>query len=124
MQNWQEYYLSVLMVGVREPFRDEALYQEFLNFLLELEDRWWHGDPRLREAYAYNVAVLEAVSNKNNVIRAKLNAFYAFLVFRGYVSAYRMMRDKYVAGGESIYTWLRMYKRLMSVVNVGYSTNH
>ncbi|WP_243678259.1 hypothetical protein [Vulcanisaeta distributa] len=47
--------------------------------------------------------------------RAKLNAFYAFLVFRGgYATAYRVLRDRLVAGGgESIYTWLRLYRELL-----------
>jgi len=39
--------------------------------------------------------------------------FEAYLVYKGYVTAYRLMRDKYVAGGESLYTWLRMYRKIM-----------
>jgi len=42
-----------------------------------------------------------------------LNSYYAYLVYKGYVTAYRLMRDKYVAGGESLYTWLRMYRKIM-----------
>ena len=110
--DWREHYLSVLRTRVREPFKNELLFREFIDFLVDLERVWWHGDPKLREKYAYNFAVLEAVSEKPNVVSAKLNAFYAYLVYKGYVSAYRLMRDKYVAGGESIYTWLRMYREL------------
>lgn len=110
MSYWVDYYRRVLMEGVREPFRDEKLINEFLEFLGKLFDRWWHGDPSLRGKYAYNVAILRANSKNNIVIRAKLNAYYAYLVHMGYVTAYMLMRDKYVAGGESLYTWLRMYR--------------
>ncbi len=42
-----------------------------------------------------------------------MNAFYAYLVHRGgYITAYKAMREKLVAGGESLYTWLRMYRAL------------
>ncbi|WP_243675662.1 hypothetical protein [Vulcanisaeta distributa] len=47
------------------------------------------------------------------MIKAKLNSYYAYLVYKGYVSAYRLMKDKYVAGGESIYTWLRAYRKIL-----------
>lgn len=108
--NWKEHYLGILQKHVREPYNDPNTFLEFIDYLEKLEAAWWHGDPGMREKYAYNFAVLFALSEKNNVVKAKVNAYYAYLVFRGYTSAYRLMKDKYVAGGESIYTWLRMYR--------------
>jgi hypothetical protein len=110
-RTWKDELKSVLEKHVRDPFKDKI--NEYLGFLDPLMDRWWNGDAKTREYYAYHMALLKASSDKTNVIRAKLNSYYAYLVYRGYVSAYRLMKDKYVAGGESIYTWLRMYRQIM-----------
>ncbi len=110
-RDWKEDLRGVLMKYVREQFRDKI--DEYLKFLDELYERWWNSDEDTRSYYAYHMALLMAKSEKPNVIRAKLNAFYAYLVYKGYVSAYRLMKEKYVAGGESIYTWLRMYRKIL-----------
>jgi len=111
VKTWKDELKDVLTKYVKDPFKDKI--DEYLEFLDPLMDRWWNGDVKTREYYAYHMALLKARSDKNNVIKAKLNSYYAYLVYRGYVSAYRLMRDKYVAGGESIYTWLRMYRKIM-----------
>ena len=110
MDYWVDYYRSVLMENVREPFRDEELINEFLEFLGQLFDRWRRGEQKLKEKYAYNVALLRASSKNDLVIRAKLNAYYAYLVHMGYTTAYTLMKGRYVAGAESLYTWIRMYR--------------
>jgi len=110
-KTWKDELKDVLTKYVRDPFKDRI--DEYLGFLDPLMDKWWNGDVKTREYYAYHMALLKARSDKNNVIKAKLNSYYAYLVYRGYVSAYRLMKDKYVAGGESIYTWLRMYRKIM-----------
>ena len=108
--DWKEHYINILRENVKEPYNDPSTFLEFIDYLDQLENKWWNGDKALREKYAFNFAILKAVSKKHNVIRAKLNAYYAYLVHKGYVSAYRLMRYKYVAGGESLYTWLRLYR--------------
>jgi len=110
-KTWKDELKDVLTKNVRDPFKDKI--DEYLSFLDPLMSKLWNGDVKTREYYAYHMALLKARSDKNNVIKAKLNSYYAYLVYRGYVSAYRLMRDKYVAGGESIYTWLRMYRKIM-----------
>ncbi len=111
MKTWKDELKDVLTKYVKDPFKDKI--DEYLSFLDPLVDKWWNGDVKTREYYAYHMALLKARSDKNNVIRAKLNSYYAYLVYRGYVSAYRLMRDKYVAGAESLYSWLRMYRKVM-----------
>mgnify|MGYP001770647488 CR=1 FL=1 len=108
--DWKEHYINILREHVKEPYNNPNAFLEFIDYLDQLENKWWNGDPKLREKYAFNFAILKAISKKYNVIRAKLNAYYAYLVHRGYTSAYRLMKGKYVAGGESLYTWLRMYR--------------
>ena len=44
-------------------------------------------------------------------VRARVNAYYAFLVHRGYITVTEALR--HVAGAESLYTWLRFYRRLI-----------
>jgi hypothetical protein len=102
---------EVLEEHVREPFKDKI--NEYLGFLDVLFDRWWNGDEEVRGKYAYHVTLLTASSSKPLVIRAKVNSYYAYLVYRGYVTAYSLMRDKYVAGAESLYSWLRMYRAVL-----------
>ncbi|KUO80686.1 MAG: hypothetical protein RXN89_04105 [Vulcanisaeta sp.] len=111
VRTWKDELRDVLTKYVRDPFKDRI--DEYLGFLDTLYDKWWNGDVKTREYYAYHMALLMAKSDKPNVIKAKLNSYYAYLVYRGYVSAYRLMKDKYVAGGESIYTWLRMYRKVI-----------
>ena len=88
---------------------------EYLDFLVKVIEKWENSSSELKEKYAYNIALLKANSKKTNVVKAKLNSFYAYLVYKGYTSAYRLMKDKIVSGGESIYTWLRMYRELLTV---------
>jgi hypothetical protein len=108
---WKSALKDVLEKNIREEYRDKI--NEYIDFLSMLIDKWWYGDENKREKYAYHFALLLAVSDRFNTVRAKINSFYAYLVYRGYVSAYRLMKDKCVAGGESIYTWLRMYRDLL-----------
>ena len=105
--SWKEEYRRLLEERVKD-YGDWI--REYLDFLDRLVNAWWNGPVDAREKYAYHFALLQAVPRKENVIRAKLNAYYAYLVYKGYVTAYRLMKFKYVAGGESIYTWLRMYR--------------
>ncbi|MEM1598047.1 MAG: hypothetical protein QW598_05555 [Pyrobaculum sp.] len=41
-----------------------------------------------------------------------VNMFAAYLVMRGLATQYWLIRKKYVAGGESIATWLRLLRKL------------
>jgi len=110
-KTWKDELRDVLLGHVKDPYKNKI--NEYIEFLDALMDRWWNGDVKTREYYAYHMALLMAKSDKFNVIRAKLNSYYTYLVYKGYVTAYRLMRDKYVAGGESLYTWLRMYRKIM-----------
>lgn len=102
---------EVLPQLVPEPY--VRYVDEYVKFITDITERWWSSDPAVREKYAYHFTLLYSRSNKFNTTRAKKNSFFAFLVQRGYVSSYRVMRDKLVAGGESLYTWLRMYRELL-----------
>ena len=42
--------------------------------------------------------------------RARLNAYIAYLVHMGYINTTEALR--HVAGGESLYTWLRFYRQV------------
>ena len=109
--DWKDKFKDVLKKNVKSPY--DIHIEEFMKFIDELYEKWWNADIKLRGKYAYNMNLLMALSDKTNVIKAKLNAYYAYLVYRGYTSAYKLMKNKVVAGGESIYTWLRMYRELL-----------
>jgi len=111
VRGWKTVLSEILDANVKDNFKKHI--SEFIEFVERLYNVWWNGDPEVRNYYAYHMALLMADSKKTNVVKAKTNSFYAYLVYKGYVSAYRLMKDKYVAGGESIYTWLRMYRKLM-----------
>jgi len=119
---WLDLIREILKKHVREPF--DRYIDEFIEFLDRLYVTWNNSDRGLKEKYAYHMALLQANSTKINVVRARVNAFYAYLVFKGYVSAYRLLKDKVVAGGESIYTWLRLYRELVPHLSTQRSVKH
>ena len=96
---------------VPEPLREYVF--EFADFLNNLVEKFLKLPPESIERHAYRMTLLCCDSDRKNVVRAKLNAFYAFLVYRGYFSTYKLLKSKLVSGGESIYTWLRMYREIL-----------
>jgi len=68
---------------------------------------------RLKEwGFALAINILVTDSKESNAVWAKLNSYYAYLVHIGYASPYRLIRGHCVAGAESIYTWVRIYRVL------------
>ncbi len=110
-KDWKEYIREILTKNVKQPY--DSHIDEFIGFLDKLVSAWDSSNTSKKEKYAYHIALLQATSNRTNVIRAKLNAYYAYLVYKKYTSAYRLMKSKVVAGGESIYTWLRLYRDIL-----------
>lgn len=110
-RDWREQVLEVLKKNIKSPY--DQWISEFIDFLDKLYVKWNNAERNVKEKYAYHMALLMADSDRTNVIRAKLNSYYAYLVYKGYASAYKLMKNKVVAGGESIYTWLRMYREVM-----------
>ncbi len=110
-KDWKVNVEDTLKKSVKSPY--DQYVQEFMKFLEDLDEKWWSSDESTRNKFAYHMALLKADSNKTNVVRAKINSYYAYLVYKGYVSAYKLMKNKVVAGGESIYTWLRMYREIL-----------
>ncbi|GEM_PF-546385 len=115
VKNWKENIRELLKNTIRHPYNNYL--EEFVNFLEKLCETWQKCPQEIKEKYAYHLALLQADSNKLNVIRAKINAYYAYLVFKGYTTVYRLIRNKFVAGGESIYTWLRLYRDIAKYSN-------
>lgn len=85
---------------------------ELTNFFKLLYEKWWNSEPSIRSRYALNISYLCAKSTKDYVYKAKKNAICAYCVLKRYISAYTFVKNKVVAGAESIYTWMRMYKAL------------
>jgi len=106
----REFMRDVLTKVVHEDYKSRI--DEFLDFADRLVSEWWSGRHNVREKYAYAMNILIAKSTKNNVVNAKKNAYYAYWVYKGYESAYSFMKRKLVAGGESLYTWIRLYTEI------------
>ena len=86
---------------------------DFISFLERLLEKWRQSKPYLREKYAYNIALLTSKKARGNTLRARYNAFIAYLVHRKVITSYEAIYVyRLVPGGESIYTWLRMYRDL------------
>ena len=113
-RDWESRFRDFLRSRVPEQYWDRI--GEFMGFISELVAKLdgEGGVARVRYARSLNVLLRDFDGGVSD--RAKLNAFYAFLVFRGYASAYAILRSGLVAGGESIYTWLRLYRDLMGSV--------
>ncbi len=114
-KNWEENIRELLKSSIKYPY--DNYLDEFIHFLEKLCEIWQKCPQEVKERYAYHLALLQADSNKLNVVRAKINAYYAYLVFRGYTTVYKLIKNKFVAGGESVYTWLRLYRDLMKYAN-------
>jgi len=102
--------LDVLRGSVKAPY--DSYISEFIDQLAVMMEKLNNSDAETRNKFRYGLSILTSPSNKPNIIRAKINAYYAYLVYRGYVSAYSVLKSKLVAGGESLYTWIRMYRSL------------
>lgn len=109
-EHYEDYVRSILKAHIKPPY--DIYIDEFVNALKGIEDRLNNSDAEVRNRYRYNLSLLMSKSSKPNIIRAKVNAYYAYLVYRGYVTAYSILKGKLVAGGESLYTWIRMYRSL------------
>ena len=85
---------------------------EFIEFVKKILDKFENANPEIKKKYATRIMYL--ITDGSDIIstKAKLNAYYAFLVFRGYVSAYRLVKEDVVPGYGSIYEWLKMYREL------------
>ncbi|GAB6947463.1 hypothetical protein JCM16161A_15930 [Vulcanisaeta sp. JCM 16161] len=111
-RDWETRYREYLRSMVPSDYL--GFIDEFMSFISELVAGWNREEGEVRVRHAHTLRMLLSDFGSDAGDRAKLNAFYAFLVFRGYTTAYRVLRDRLVAGGESIYTWLRLYRELMS----------
>lgn len=100
----------VLRSFVKQPY--DAYIEEFISQLPKIVEKLNNSDSETRNKFRYNISILTSPSSKPNILRAKVNAYYAYLVYRGYYTAYSMIKNKLVAGGESLYTWIRMYRSL------------
>jgi len=92
----------------------EQFVNELKNFFKELHEKWDKAPKEVKNRYAFNITYLCTKSDKKNVCRAKRNAVCAFIVFKGYTSVYNMIKKNEVAGAESIYTWIRMYRKILT----------
>lgn len=106
-QLWEKY------VSKRGVLFENFVNEEVTPFFTEIYRRWTMLNINERSRYAIHIAYLCTDSTRPNVVKAKKNAFCAFLVYRGYVSAYRLIKERVVAGAESVYTWLRLYEQLL-----------
>lgn len=76
--------------------------------LARARDAAQRGNPVARDySVDYAMGML-----KRGAERVLVNMFAAWLVERGKVSQYYLIRNKLVAGGESIATWLRVLRNL------------
>ena len=88
---------------------------EFMGFISELVARVnaESGVVRVRHARTLNVLLRDFDGGVGD--RAKLNAFLAFLIFRGYATRGELVRSG-LAVSDAIYTWLKYYRELLGLV--------
>jgi len=87
-----------LLRFVDEPLR--AWVDEYLAFL----DGFIRClDPRHRE-------LLLCDSDEPHVVRARVNSYYAYLIHRGYVTAYELLKNGHIRGYGAVYKWLRVFR--------------
>ncbi len=80
-RDWESKYRDYLRSRV--PSEYLGLIDEFMNFISDLVAKWRVEDGVNRLRHARTLRMLLSDFNSDAGDRAKLNAFYAFLVFRG-----------------------------------------
>jgi len=120
MQNQPPLDLPYLKFIIQQHVNPEyhKWLDEYIMYILDLYYIWENAPGPVKQKYAFHFALLRAYSPKPNVIKAKVNSYYGFLAHKKYVPATRIVKQKLVAGSESIYTWIRMYRELESIKQI------
>lgn len=94
--------------GELQPFKEWLSKMGPRLLLARARDAASRGNPVAKDyTHDYAVGML-----KRGGERVLVNMFAAWLVERGVVSQYYLIKNKLVAGGESIATWLRVMRSL------------
>jgi hypothetical protein len=87
-----------LLRFVDEPLR--AWVDEYLVFL----------DGFIRCLDSRHRELLLCDSDEPGVVRARVNSYYAYLIHRGYVTAYELLKNGHIRGYGAVYKWLRVFR--------------
>ena len=111
-RDWESRFREFLRSRV--PGQYWGRIDEFMSFISELVSRVnaESGDARVRHARTLNVLLRDFDGSVGD--RAKLNAFLAFLVLKGYAAIGELDKAGLAVSG-SIYIWLRFYRELLGV---------
>lgn len=109
------YWGAFLDTDIAKTFRGEV--EEFRKWLgdtgakllaLRAKEAAERGNPVAKD---FPLQYVKGLLRRGQV-RVLVNMFAAYLVSKGAATQYLLIRHKYVAGGESIATWLRLMRRL------------
>ncbi|MEZ0319280.1 MAG: hypothetical protein ABWK05_04700 [Pyrobaculum sp.] len=115
LRELEHYWRHFLDSDIAKAYRKEVeTFKEWLRnvgvrlLALRAREAAERGNPVARDYPEQYVKGLV----KRGQAKILVNMFAAYLVERGVATQYWLIRKKYVAGGESIATWLRLIRKL------------
>jgi uncharacterized membrane protein len=111
----RQYWSQFLGSEIAREFRDELdKFEAWLKevgvklLALRAKEAAEKGNPVARD---YPSEYIKGLVRRGQA-KVLVNMFAAYLVKKGAVSQYRLIKGKLVAGGESIATWLRLLRKM------------
>ncbi len=110
MQHWRHF----VDTDIAKAYRDEvAKFERWVREMglgllaLRAREAAEKGNPVARD---YPSEYIKGLIRRGQA-KILVNMFAAYLVHRGLATQYWLIKNKFVAGGESIATWLRLLKK-------------
>jgi hypothetical protein len=115
LKELMQYWHLFIETSIAKAYREEvAKFEKWLKeaglalLTLRAREAAEKGNPVARD---YPLEYIKGLIRRGQV-KILVNMFAAYLVYRGLATQYWLIKNKFVAGGESIATWLRLLKKL------------
>jgi hypothetical protein len=115
LKELMQYWHLFTETSIAKAYREEvAKFEKWLKetglalLTLRAREAAEKGNPVARD---YPLEYIKGLIRRGQV-KILVNMFAAYLVHRGLATQYWLIKNKLVAGGESIATWLRLLRKL------------
>ena len=115
LKELMQYWHLFTETSIAKAYREEvAKFEKWLKetglalLTLRAQEAAEKGNPVARD---YPLEYIKGLIRRGQV-KILVNMFAAYLVHRGLATQYWLIKNKLVAGGESIATWLRLLRKL------------
>jgi hypothetical protein len=115
LKELMRYWRRFIETDIAKAYREEVTkFEKWLKetgltlLTLRARESAEKGNPVARD---YPLEYIKGLIRRGQT-KILVNMFAAYLVYRGLATQYWLIKNKFVAGGESIATWLRLLRKL------------